>query len=348
VRPGLRHFVLAFAAAALLHVGGAAALLSGTDAGDGPGHRGGLESGLERGGTGGHGLRFSLGHGVGGGGVPKPDATTPDSAMDIAQSEQPVEVTPALEDKSAQGRPTPPALVRPVSSRPPQTRAPEQLATPDPPIPHDTTMAAARQQSERELGRSLSEPPSVSAPPPEDDLVRLASARVSDSAIQQGSALPQSPAAERDKGSSGVESGSGTAAGLGISGGGLSAGGQGNDSGGSGGGEGTSGGGGAGSGLLSSAEGRNYYLDVSQKVSRNLRYPSRAQREGLEGRVLVSVRIDRKGELLECELGESSGARYLDRDALRTVRRAAPFGAVPGSIEGRGLEFDVPVVYGLD
>jgi len=294
VRPGLRHFVLALVAAALLHVGGAAALLLGADAGDGPGHGGGLASR----GTGGHGLRFSLGHGVGGGGVP-------------------------------------------------QTRAPEQLETPKPPIPHDTRMATVPKESTRELGRSLSEPPPVSAPPPEDDLVRLARARVSDTAMQQESALPPIPAAERGKGSSGVESGSGTAAGLGIPGDGLADGGEGNDGGGSSGGEGTSGGGGVGGGLLSSAEGRNYYLELSQKVSRNLRYPSRAQREGIEGRVLVSVRIDRKGELLECELGESSGARHLDRDALRTVRRAAPFGVVPGSIEGRGLEFDVPVVYGL-
>jgi TonB family protein len=296
VRPDLRHFALALAAAALVHVGGAAALLSGADAGDGPG-RGGDPG---RGGTGGRGLRFSLGHVGDGGRAPKGDATTLGSPMDLARS--------------------------------------EQLATAAPPIPHDTAMATAPEESARDLGHMLSGPPHVSAPPPEDDRVRLARASVSDTAIQGESAPPQSPAAERGKGSSGVEGGSEQAVGLGIAGGGLADDGDGNGG----------GGGGAGSGLLSSAEGRDYYFGVSQKVSRNLRYPSRAQREGLEGRVLVSVRIDRKGELLECELGESSGARHLDRDALRTVKRAAPFGAVPGSIEGRGLEFDVPVVYGLD
>jgi TonB family protein len=153
-------------------------------------------------------------------------------------------------------------------------------------------------------------------------------------AAHGGGELPASPGTGGGgHGSAGAGGGSEPGTGLGGSAG---------DRPGSGGGSGVGGG-----GLLSSAEGRDYYLEISEQVRRNLRYPSRAQREGLEGRVLVSVRIDRDGQLLACELGASSGARRLDRDALRTVKRAAPFGAVPGSIPGEGLEFDVPVVYGL-
>lgn len=50
------------------------------------------------------------------------------------------------------------------------------------------------------------------------------------------------------------------------------------------------------------------------------RYPEAARRSAIEGAVVVSVRIDRRGRVEEVHLSESSGFDVLDREALRAVR----------------------------
>ena len=45
------------------------------------------------------------------------------------------------------------------------------------------------------------------------------------------------------------------------------------------------------------------------------------------------------------EIVRSSGSLLLDRDALATVERAAPFGPVPDSWQDSDLAFDIPVSY---
>jgi len=50
-------------------------------------------------------------------------------------------------------------------------------------------------------------------------------------------------------------------------------------------------------------------------------YPEIARRTGLEGSVLLRLRISDKGELFGCEVLESSGHERLDRAAIDAVRR---------------------------
>jgi protein TonB len=78
-----------------------------------------------------------------------------------------------------------------------------------------------------------------------------------------------------------------------------------------------------------------------------LDYPRRARREQIEGTVLVSIRIDRQGRVASCRVRESSGSALLDRHAVRTIHRAAPFGAVPASTDDSDLDFDLPLEYRL-
>ena len=61
----------------------------------------------------------------------------------------------------------------------------------------------------------------------------------------------------------------------------------------------------------------------------------------------MAVRLDRAGQLLQCEIARSSGSLLLDRDARATVERAAPFGEPPESLAERDLEFDIPVSYDI-
>ncbi|MFO7953429.1 energy transducer TonB [Thioalkalivibrio sp.] len=63
------------------------------------------------------------------------------------------------------------------------------------------------------------------------------------------------------------------------------------------------------------------------KVERlgNLNYPDEARRRGLSGTLVLSVRINPEGELLDIEVARSSGEPVLDQAAIRIVELAAPY-----------------------
>lgn len=65
-------------------------------------------------------------------------------------------------------------------------------------------------------------------------------------------------------------------------------------------------------------------------------------RNGLEGRVVVRIKISTNGELLESELVKSSGYDRLDRLALRNVKRAAPFESLPSDMGDEPFVATVP------
>ena len=63
------------------------------------------------------------------------------------------------------------------------------------------------------------------------------------------------------------------------------------------------------------------------KVERvgNLNYPDEARRQGLSGSLVLSVRLNPEGELIEIEVARSSGEPVLDQAAIRIVELAAPY-----------------------
>lgn len=65
-----------------------------------------------------------------------------------------------------------------------------------------------------------------------------------------------------------------------------------------------------------------------------------------EGRVDVSFRIDHRGNLISAEVAHSIGNILLDKQALRAVRKAAPFPPPPSGIEAKDLTFTIPVRFG--
>jgi protein TonB len=77
------------------------------------------------------------------------------------------------------------------------------------------------------------------------------------------------------------------------------------------------------------------YMDAwRSKVERigNLNYPSAARRERLAGSLLLEVSLNANGSVNEIVLRRSSGHRVLDDAAIRIVKLAAPFAALPASI----------------
>jgi len=88
-----------------------------------------------------------------------------------------------------------------------------------------------------------------------------------------------------------------------------------------------------------------YQSAVKQRIQQALRYPSRARRKGVTGVARVQLDIRRNGSLARVMVVERSASSVLDRAALKAVRRAAPFGPVPASIEGVTIHMGLDVVF---
>ncbi len=87
----------------------------------------------------------------------------------------------------------------------------------------------------------------------------------------------------------------------------------------------------------------NYPGKVVAKLRRARRYPSEAKRERLRGQVRVSFTITSNGGVSSLRVSRSSGSSILDRAALETVRRAAPFPPIPDGAGRASWPFTVPI-----
>ena len=65
----------------------------------------------------------------------------------------------------------------------------------------------------------------------------------------------------------------------------------------------------------------------------NLNYPDEARRQQLHGQLVLTVGIDRAGKVKSVDVIQSSGHKVLDDAAIRIVRLAEPFPALPDSKE---------------
>lgn len=59
------------------------------------------------------------------------------------------------------------------------------------------------------------------------------------------------------------------------------------------------------------------------------RYPQEAALKGIEGITPVRITFNRRGEITKVELLETSGARILDDEVMRTLRAIGPVGSFP-------------------
>lgn len=105
----------------------------------------------------------------------------------------------------------------------------------------------------------------------------------------------------------------------------------------------------SGSGQQVSAAGNaavsNYPGQVVSRLRRALRYPGEARRERLRGEVHVSFSVSANGGVASARVVRSTGHQVLDQAALETIRRAAPFPAIPTAAGRRSWDFTVPLAF---
>lgn len=108
----------------------------------------------------------------------------------------------------------------------------------------------------------------------------------------------------------------------------------------------------AGSGSSTSGGGvpgasADYLAALRAWLEKHKRYPRRARRLRQEGTALLYFVMNRRGEVLEYRIRESSGHEALDEEVAAMIERAQPLPGIPEDLRQGRLELVVPVQFFL-
>ena len=92
----------------------------------------------------------------------------------------------------------------------------------------------------------------------------------------------------------------------------------------------------------------SYLGHVFQKLESHKRYPRAAERNGLNGQVVLRFTVRRDGEVLNPEVVEISGHESFRNSALRALTRVGQLPPFPSDIRRPELLVDVPITYRIE
>lgn len=92
---------------------------------------------------------------------------------------------------------------------------------------------------------------------------------------------------------------------------------------------------------------RAYAGQIRELAAHTLEYPLRARRLGLEGRVVLAIRVDRRGRIVEITVRESSGHEILD-DAAIAAARAIDLPAPPDGFDYNNAAIELPYLFRVE
>ena len=92
----------------------------------------------------------------------------------------------------------------------------------------------------------------------------------------------------------------------------------------------------------------DFHHMVKQKIEEARRYPLWAKKKGIQGITRISFTLLPDGSCLEVKISGSSGSEILDHEALETLKRAAPFPAVPEKVSRFPVCLEVGIVFSLE
>lgn len=90
----------------------------------------------------------------------------------------------------------------------------------------------------------------------------------------------------------------------------------------------------------------DYPGTIARKLNDALRYPAEAARRQVTGQARVQFVLDASGKVVSVEVIGSSGSDILDRAAIETVHRAAPFPPIPPETGRAEWPFNVTLAFG--
>ena len=84
--------------------------------------------------------------------------------------------------------------------------------------------------------------------------------------------------------------------------------------------------------------------ELRRRISSSLVYPRTARRKGIEGTVVLLLKLDKDGSLANLSVRTSSGSDILDRSARELIKRVLPY----RHGTGRTISVEIPIVYRLE
>ena len=91
----------------------------------------------------------------------------------------------------------------------------------------------------------------------------------------------------------------------------------------------------------------DYAKKIKQRLLRHWRYPPKAKELLLEGSLRIIFSLGRHGNIVMVEITGNSGHEILDREAVRSIRAAAPFPPFPPHITAKKLNIKASFDYRL-
>jgi pilus assembly protein CpaC len=92
----------------------------------------------------------------------------------------------------------------------------------------------------------------------------------------------------------------------------------------------------------------SYVRTIQEMILKNVSYPLEAQRANLSGDVVLSLHLLSNGQLLGVVVSQSSGHALLDKAAIFTVKKLAPYPVFPKGLLLKEIWVDVPIAYQLN
>jgi len=90
-----------------------------------------------------------------------------------------------------------------------------------------------------------------------------------------------------------------------------------------------------------------YTKVIKERIRNHWVYPLSGRQNLIQGRLLVVFRLDRGGNLIDCNMAYSSGHEILDTHALNAIQSATPFPPFPESITVQFLNIRASFAYKL-
>ena len=90
-----------------------------------------------------------------------------------------------------------------------------------------------------------------------------------------------------------------------------------------------------------------YTKVIKEKIFNSWVYPLSAQQNFIQGSLLIVFRLDKNGNLVDCNIDRSSGHEILDTQALKAIRLANPFPPFPENITVQLLNINASFTYQL-
>jgi periplasmic protein TonB len=89
----------------------------------------------------------------------------------------------------------------------------------------------------------------------------------------------------------------------------------------------------------------SYFASIKRKIELVWQYPYEAATAGIQGELTLDLVIARSGKVDSVELVRSSGSKILDDEAMRAIRKAAPFDPIPAQYKIPSLQIRGRFVY---